>query len=190
MRLLPSLGSAAVGAVLGYQFLFLVPRQARTYLLISTLILFLSLIILDREPGWNIVLLLGFSITAGSLLNLCGVDPSSWLTWLLFLVLCGVALVMATRRRDHLPPGMLRLVSVFYLLGWLVVILKVMPDWLRVLWMTAGLLFFMGLAASALKRGFALGIEESPTPLSIELFLILFNLFWLSGLIFGLLGNP
>ena len=185
MRLLPSLGSAAIGAVLGYQVLFWIPIQARTYLLISTLILFLSLIILDREPGWNLLLLLGFSINAGSLLNLCGVDPSGWAIWLLILVLCGAALVMATRLRTHLPPGILHPIFVFYLLGWLAAILEVLPDWLRALWMIVGLLLFTGLAASALKRGFTLGTEESPTPMSIELFLILFNLFWLSGLIFG-----
>ncbi len=183
MRLLPSLGSAAVGTVLGYQFLSLIPLQASTFLLISTLILFLSLIILDREPGWNLVLLLGFSINAGSLLNWSGLDPSSWLTWLLFLVLCGAALVMATRLRPHLPTGILRPVSVFYLLGWLAAILEILPDWLRVLWMTAGLLFFTGLAAGTITRVFTLEIEESPTPLSIELYLILFNLFWLSGLV-------
>jgi len=42
------------------------------------------------------------------------------------------------------------------------------------------------IAAGALQRVFSLEVRESPVPLAIELWVILFNLFWLSGLVYGL----
>lgn len=182
---MPILGSAAAGTALGYQVLSLIPAQARDFLLAPFLVLFLILIVLEREPGWNLVLLLVFSISAGSLLNWSNVDVTSWLTWFLFLFLCTGGLTLALRWSTHLPRGLniLSPLSILYLLGWMGIILRVLPGWMRDVWIIAGLLLFTGLAARALGQGFTLPIEESPIPLGIELFLILFNLFWLSGLI-------
>ena len=170
---------------MGYNLLFLIPARSRAYLLIPFLVLFLAMTILDREPGWNLVLLLGFSFTAGTLLNWSGADAARWGTWLLFLSLCAAALIWAAVLGLSLSKGLKFLfpLTVLYLLGWLGIIFWDLPGWIRGLWIYSGLTLFTAIAAGILQKGMTIHSEESPVPLGIELWVILFNLFWLSGLI-------
>ena len=170
---------------MGYHLLFLIPARSRVYLLIPFLILFLAMTILDREPGWNLVLLLGFSFTAGTLLNWSGADAGRWSTWLLFLGLWAAALVWAVALEPSLYKGLKFQfpLTVLYLLGWLGIIFWDLPGWIRGLWIVSGTLLFTMIAAGVLQKGMTIQKEESPVPLGIELWVILFNLFWLAGLI-------
>ncbi|RLD00556.1 MAG: hypothetical protein DRI46_07230 [Chloroflexi bacterium] len=168
---------------MGFNLLTLIPIQGRAYLLIPFLVFFLAMTILDREPGWNLILLMVFSFTAGLLLNWSGTDTSRWQTWLLFLG-SGVAAVLgAVTLGKSLQTGLQFLLplTVLYLLGWPGVLLWDLPGWIRGFWMLSGLLLFTLIAAAVLQRGFTLEVEESPVPLGISLWVILVNLFWVSG---------
>lgn len=183
IRLAPLLGSAAAGAALGFQLLFLIPPRGRSYLLIPFLVLFLAMTILEKEPGWNLALLLGFSLTAGLLLNWSGADAIRWGTWLLFLGCWTVGLIGAVILGRPLQKALKFLfpLTALYMLGWLGVILWDLPGWIKGTWVLSGLALFTVIAAGVLQRGFTLQDEESPVPLGIELWVILFNLFWLSA---------
>jgi hypothetical protein len=154
-------------------------------MVIPFLILFLAMTILDQEPGWNLALLIGFSVTAGTLLNWSGADAARWETWLLFLGLLAAAMIGAMTLGTTLGKGIKFLfpLTILYMLGWLGIIFWDLPGWLRGFWMFSGLLLFTVIAAGALQRGFTMRVEDSPVPLSIELWVILINLFWLSGLL-------
>ena len=68
VRVTPFLGLGLLAAVLGYQLAGLIPVTARVYIQIAFLGLLFSLIILDKEPGWNVVLFICFGIAAGMML--------------------------------------------------------------------------------------------------------------------------
>jgi hypothetical protein len=181
--LVPILAPACLAAALGYNLLPLIPAWARAYLLIPFLVFFLAMTLLDREPGWNMALLLGFSISAGLLLNWSGSEAARWSTWLLFLGLVGAAWIGAVSLGTVLAKGLTLLfpLTVLYLLGWLGIILLNLPEWVRGLWILSGLALFTVIAAGTLRRVFKLEVQDTPLPLAIELWVILINLFWLSG---------
>jgi hypothetical protein len=157
----------------------------RVYLLVPFLGFFLGMIILDQEPGWNIALLAGFALTAGLLLNWSGSNPSQWLTWVLFLGLGGVSLTGAAVMGERFQTWMrvLLALTVIYLLGWLALITLDLAPGYRGFWILTGLLLFTLITMGILQRGVKSDQDSSPVPLAIELFVVLFNLFWLSGLV-------
>jgi hypothetical protein len=153
--------------------------------LIPFLILFLVMTILDQEPGWNVALMMGFSFTAGLLLKWSGADTGSWSTWLIFLGLLVAALIGAFILGERISKGLKFLLplTALYMLGWLGVLFWDLPPLVQGILILSGLVLFTAIAAGALQRGFSLEAAESPVPLAIELWVILFNLFWLAGLI-------
>lgn len=185
LRLAPVLVLASAAAFLGYDQLSLIPARARSFLLIAFLVLFLIMTILDQEPGWNIVLLLGFSISAGMLLNWSDAEAARWGTWLAFFGLTGSALTGSVVFGKALRKGMRYLLplTAFYILVWMGMIFWDLPPWVRGSLILSGLVLFTVFTAGTLQRGYSLKKDESPIPLSIKLWVILFNLFWLTGLI-------
>ena len=155
------------------------------YLLLPFLVLFLAMTILDREPGWNLALLLGFSFTAGLLLKWSGANPGRWSTWLIFLGLAGTATIGAVVLGKRISKGSTFLLplTALYMLGWVAILVWDLPPWVQGVLILSGLALFTVIAAGALQRGFTLSADEPMVPFSIELWVILFNLFWLSGLI-------
>lgn len=185
IRLAPLLIPAVGMAALGFNLLSLIPALEGHILLILFLVLFLAMTVLDREPGWNLALLLGFSFTGGALLNWSGAEVSREVTWLVFLGLLSLALFGAASLGATLKTGLKFLfpLTAFYTLGWVSVLLWDPPSWIQGLLIMVGLALFTAAAASVQQRGFDLGAEDSLVPLGIQLVVILFNLFWLSGLI-------
>lgn len=131
------------------------------------------------------VLLMGFSFSAGPFLSWSGAAVANWDTWLVFLGMMGAALIGSKITGTLLPkiPGLLNILATAYLLYWLAIILWDPPKWILMVWILTGLVLFTLLSAAALQRGTYLAIEENSTPLAIELWLLLLNLFWLSSLI-------
>jgi len=162
-----------------------IPARGRAYLLIPFLILFLAMTILDQEPGWNLALLMGFSFTAGLLLKWSGAGAGRGSTWLFFLGLLTTAIIGALVLGKRIAKGLKFLLplTALYMLGWVGVLFWELPLWVRGVLIPSGLVLFTVIAAGALQRVFSLEVQESPVPLAIELWVILFNLFWLTGLI-------
>ena len=185
IRLAPLLIGAAVGVALGYFALDYIPAAARPYLLIPFLVIFLAMIVLDAEPGWNVALFLAFALAAGMILRWTGVDPIRGWVWALFLGLVGVSLLGAALLGEGYQRVLrsLFLVTILYLLGWLLLALVKLPPLFRGFWILAGLALFTLLAAGIFLKGRSLKREESPVPLAIEVFVVLYNLFWLAGLV-------
>jgi hypothetical protein len=180
----PLLASGAAAAALGFHLLSLIPAQGRAYLLIPFLILFLAMTILDQEPGWNLALLMGFSFTAGLLLKWSDAAAGRWSTWLIFLGLLGAALIGAVVLGKKISKGLRFLIplTALYMLGWVGVLIWDLPPWVQGVLILSGLILFTVIAAGALQRCITLEVQESPIPPVIELWVILFNLFWLAGL--------
>lgn len=141
--------------------------------------------ILDQEPGWNIVLMLGFAITGGMLLNWSEADAARGSTWLTFLGLSGSAVIGSMILGRTLQKGLKFLLplTALYMLAWVGILIWDPPLWVMSSLILSGLILFTLIAAGALQRGYSMNKKESMIPLSIELWVILFNLFWLTGLI-------
>jgi hypothetical protein len=141
--------------------------------------------ILDQEPGWNVALLMGFSFTAGLLLQWSGAEVTRLSTWLIFLGFLGAALIGAVVLGKAISRGLKFLLplTALYMVGWLGILFWDLPFWVQGVLILSGLVLFTVIAAGTLQRGFSLSAEETPVPFSIELYVILFNLFWLAGLI-------
>lgn len=154
-------------------------------LLIPSLVLYLALVIMAQEPGWNLVLLLGLSILCGALLNGCWGGANPWLTWSLFLALLGVVGIAVKYSSLILERSLavLRPLTGLYLLGWSAIILGNPPHWIRSILVPAGLALFAILAAGIMDNGLKEDGKRDPTSLGIELWVILFNLFWLCSMV-------
>ncbi len=185
IRLTPVLGLAAAGLILGFHLMELIDGPGNALMLIIFLVLFLAMNLLIQEPGWNLVLLLGFSITSGLVLNWTGVFPGRWGTWILFLGLITAALSRILKQGEahqinliyRIPPAGL------YLSGWLVIIIWKLSGWILKIWIIWGLILFTMITADLLRSGLTLRKKESPVPLGIEIWVVLLNLFWLSSLL-------
>jgi len=185
IRLIPVLGLAMAGSALGFQLMELIDGPGNAHMLIIFLALFLAMNLLIQEPGWNLVLLLGFSITSGLVMNWTGVVPGRWGTWILFLGLITAALSRVLKQRDAHQINLINRIPTagLYLTGWLVIIIWNLSGWILKIWIIWGLILFTMITADLLKSGLTLRKKESPVPLGIEIWVVLLNLFWLSSLL-------
>jgi len=185
IRLTPVLGLATAGSALGFHLIELIdgPRKAHTILIF--LVLFLAMNLLIEEPGWNLVLLLGFSITSGLVLNWTRAAAGYWGTWILFLGLITVALGRILKQGDGRRMNSMYLIpsASFYLVGWLGIIIWNLSGWILKIWVLWGLILFTMITAGLLQSGLTLRKKESPVPLGIKIWVVLLNLFWLSSLL-------
>lgn len=183
LRLTPLLGSSVGAAILGYNLLYLIPGCIRCYLLIPYLVLFLTTTILDREPGWNVLLLLGYSLMAGAVLNWSGTEAARWSTWVLFLGLVFAALAVAPLLGNWFQKifSFLFMLMIGYSLGWLVFIITDLFSRYRGIWIMLGLPLLTLCIGSIFQRGLSLKLEDNSVPLTVELVVVLINTFWLAG---------
>jgi len=87
IRAAPILGLGILGVLIGYQLGGLIAGSLRVYLQIAFLALLFALIILDSEPGWNLVFFVGFGLAAGMVLLWSGAETKEIKSWALYLVL-------------------------------------------------------------------------------------------------------
>ena len=181
------MGAGLIAALIGYNSSGLIPFSGRIYLFAIFLVLLLCLIILDTEPGWNLVLFLAVALCAGILLAWSGAVMDQLATWITF----GLLLIMIVLAGGLLRRGVGRAwilvypITLVYIIGWVFFFSEKIPAGLRKVWIIFGLILFSALAVVILVRGKSNGQDEKTISLSSELFLVLFNLCWLSGLVWG-----
>ena len=147
------------------------------------MVLLISLVTLDAEPGWNLVFFIAFSLIAGILLNWSGTEISRFRTWILFILLL---LVLVTggfylKRFGKLVNAILFIGPIFYVVGWVFIAGVVVPAVVNHSWIVLGLVLFMLIGTGVIRQTKEHRAENKNISLSIQLLLILFNLFWLSS---------
>ncbi len=185
VRLAPLLGLGVAAVILGYRLAGWIPGIGNFYQLVIFLGLLLGMIILSTEPGWNVTLYLGFALAGGVLLFWSGALVNQLKTWVLFSVLFLISLAGGAFSRGITgrAAALLFPITIFYLLGWVFFLFFPLPGILMMIWTILGLVLFTLITIAVFSRGKNLRQEESAVPLTIELFVVLFNLCWLSGLI-------
>jgi len=174
-----------LAAVLGYHLANLIPLAARIYLVLVFLGLLFGMIILDTEPGWNVVLFLGFALAAGVVINWSGAEITQIKTWILFSVLVIVSLVGGwfLKGKFGRAARVLFPLTIIYMIGWLLFLFYPVSPALERTWIIIGLILFTLIATAVMVRGKTMNKQDSIMPLANELFVVLFNLCWLSGLV-------
>ena len=162
--------------------------STRVYGQVIFLVLLVALIILDTEPGWNIVLYLCFGTAAGMILLWSGAEIVMMNSWALYISLLAASLVGGALIKDHSGQvtRLLFLSAVLYIVGWVLIALVSLPSWISLVWTILGLVLFTLISVAVISRGKTMAQEESPIPVGVQIFLIQFNLFWLSALIWRL----
>jgi len=185
IRLTPLLGLGVAAVILGYRLADWIPGIGNFYQLVIFLGLLSGMIILGTEPGWNVMLYLGFALAGGALLFWSGALVGQLKTWILFSVLILISLAGGafSRGSKGRAAAVLFPITILYLIGWVLFLFFPLPELLRMIWMLLGLVLFTLITIAVFSQGKNLRQRESAVPLTIELFVVLFNLFWLSGLI-------
>jgi hypothetical protein len=185
VRVAPFLGLGLLAAILGYQLANLVPVPARVYLQIVFLGLIFSMIILDEEPGWNLVLLISFGIAAGMILHWSGDGFLRLNSRVIFAVLVIISLVggVFIQGSGGRAAGMLFFSTLLYMAGWILLTFVQLPDLVGTKWTVLGLVLFTLILMAAISQGKTRNDEGSAIPLSIQLFVVLYNICWLSSLL-------
>ena len=181
IRVVPILGLGTAAAILGYHLASFIPVVGGIYLVLLFLGLFLSMTILNTEPGWNMVFFLGFALAAGTLLYWFGANIKQSYTWILLVIsFIGGSLPkerFARATRVFFP------ITVLYLTGWILFFIVQISGVYKLIWIITGLVLFTLITIGVLVRGKTINRTDSPVPLAIELFVVIFNIYWMSSLL-------
>lgn len=185
VRVAPILGLGLLALIIGYQLASLVPVAGRIYLQVVFLGLLFGMVILDTEPGWNMVLFISFGLVAGMVILWSGANMSQLRTWILFsflflISITGGAFLKSDTER---AAGLLFISTILYMVGWILFMLISLPGIVRTIWTVLGLVLFTIIAIAVISHGKTRNYENSAIPLSIQLFVVLFNLCWLSSVL-------
>ena len=185
VRVAPYLGLGLISGIFGYQLGGLIPATARIYIQIAFLGSLFVLIILDKEPGWNVVLFICFGIAAGMILFHSVSDLTRVWSWILFIMLLLVSLFGGSRVNgvQGRAAGILFISTLLYIIGWVLLSLIQVPSQVGEIWTILGLALFTFIAMNLISQGKNCNSEESAIPLSVQLYVVLFNLYWLSFLL-------
>jgi hypothetical protein len=182
LRLAPYLGLGVLGVVIGYNFANLIPLPGGMFLFVIFIAFLVGMTILDAEPGWNLVLFLGFSLVGGTVLYWSPLTVIQNKTWVLFLVLILVSLLGGAFTSSKIAAASIYLMpgTILYFLGWILFLFFDLPELLIMIWTGLGLALFTLIAIAILSRGKTQDKQEDIVPLVIQIFVVVFNLFWLS----------
>lgn len=185
----PLLGLGVLVLIIGYQLGGLIAPPARVYLQIIFLALLFALIILDSEPGWNLVLYICFSVAAGMILLWSGAEVKTLKSWALFLILLITSLAggAAIKGAYGQAARILTLSTLLYMLGWILFAFTSLPPLLSLIWTILGLLLFTVISMAVISQAKTLPQDESSFSLGVQIFVVQFNLFWLSALIWTMI---
>lgn len=185
VQVAPFLGLGVLASVLGYQLVYLIPNNAGILFQFAFLALLFGMVLLDTEPGWNMVLFLTFGLAAGMMIHWSGAEISQVKIWVLFLILVLISITGGFYMKRETGPeaGILFLGTFLYMIGWFLFLLTTLPGIMRTIWIALGLVLFTLVAMAVINQGKTQNVEGMPIPLSIQLFVVLFNLFWLSSLL-------
>jgi len=140
---------------------------------------------MDAEPGWNMVFFLAFSLAAGMILRWSGADLTRLRTWIYFisLFLCSLIGGILIKRDTGQAAGVLFISTFLYMIGWILLAFIQLPYPVGIIWTILGLALFTFIAMALISQGKVQDREGGVIPLSIQLFVVLFNLCWLSSLL-------
>ena len=183
VQVAPFLGMGVLVLILGYQLVNLIRFDAGIFFQVVFLALLFGMVILDTEPGWNMILFLAFGLAAGMMIRRSGADISQLRTWVLFsiVVLISISGGFFLNRGTGLAAGILYLCAFLYLIGLFIFLITSLPEIVRTIWNALGLVFFALVAMTLISQGKTQKTEGMPIALSIQLFVVLYNLFWLSS---------
>jgi hypothetical protein len=110
-------------------------------------------------------------------------------SWALYLSLLVISLVGGALIRDYSGQvaRLLILSAVLYMLGWVILALISLPSLISLVWTILGLVLFTTISVAIISHGKTQSRDETPIPLGVQIFLIQFNLFWLSALIWQMI---
>jgi hypothetical protein len=150
LQVLPVTGLALVVTFVGASVP--VGDSVRVPLLLVGLLLFAGLLTFRRYKGRNLALLLGLALVVGALIKseLGAGDSPAWTgAAMLTIALMALAAFIGNALRGRLRrTGFIQwLLACVYLAGWGLGGLFDPPEWLRILWTSAGLVIFGSLAA-------------------------------------------
>lgn len=185
LMIAPYLGLGLLAAILGSYLAEFVLVAARAYLQFVFLGLFFSMIILDKEPGWNLVILICFGITAGMMLFWSGGNFLQLKSWVVFSILFIISLTGGyfMNGAGKLAPGVLFFCTLVYMMGWILFAFIPLPGMKGIIWIVFGFVLFTVILMVVISQGKNRNDESDAVPLSIHIFVLLFNLCWLSSLL-------
>lgn len=185
VRVAPFLGLCLLTVFLGYQFADLVPVADRLYLELTFVGLLLAVFILDKEPGWNLVLLICFGMTAGMMLFWSSGGQYQQRSWMIFTFLFSISLVGGYFKRSSSGQVVifLSLSTFLFMAGWIIIAISSLPDIVGMIWTVLGLLLNTLILICMISNGKNQNDEVSAIPYAILLFVVIFNLCWLSSLV-------
>ena len=185
IQVAPFLGLGLLASILGYHLVNMIPPAARTYIQVAFLALLFAMVILDTEPGWNMVLFLAFGVTAGMMLHWSSADISQLKTWILFSALLLISITGGLFLKKETGPaaGILFISTFLYMVGWFLFIVTSLPGIVRTIWIVLGLVLFTLVATAVINLGKTQDDKNNTVSLSIQFYVVLFNLFWLSSLL-------
>ncbi|MCJ7717024.1 MAG: hypothetical protein MUO54_10975 [Anaerolineales bacterium] len=186
VRVVPLLGLGTIFTIVGYRLASIFQMTNSIYILFVFLVLLVSMMILDKEPGWNVVLFLGFALAAGVILLWSSAEITQPKTWILFSILVLVSLAggLFLSKRIGLAATVLYPTTILYMIGWVLFLFFELPGLFKMIWIVLGLVLFTLIIIAILSRGENQSQEDNAAvPLAIELYVLLFNLFWLSSML-------
>jgi len=187
-RIVPLLGITGFAVGVGYKVGIQIPEVGGIYHQIISWGLFIGLLILREERGWNLALLFGAAIMAGTLLSELNLEINSSAIWIFFggLVIFSIGGGLISGYYKDRTINLLFPITLLYCIGGLLVGRQTQQYILQESWFILGLVLFSLAAILVIGRRKTLEEDINPLPLGCELFVIYFNLFWLAG---GLLLN-
>ena len=174
---------AGIGGAFGLGFVAeRVPESMYLPIAIFGLVVFIGMVTFRGVGGWNIALLIGFSVIAGAFLG--SVFPSEeGLSWTMALLATLGILFLAAGVGNWLGIRLqglgvtLWIGSWGYLLGWVLLALLDSSTMLQTIWAFAGLIIFGGLAATWFANLMTSEEQPNTVSLAIDLFIVGLNLF-------------
>lgn len=179
----PLLGLTALTATLGFHLGERVPSGWWLVPTLGALAFLISLQIFKTVPRWNLVLLMGLALMAGTLLNWLDLRSDRWVSWVILSLGIVVPLMWAygLGLRVVYVGALLFSITMAYVLGWLVLYFLPENAMVSAVWVEIGVLVFLGLAVHIVTEARFSQSVETPVPLAGDLFVVLFNLFWLGA---------
>jgi len=183
IQVVPFLGLGMLASIFGYQLIYLIPNDTGIFLQVAFLALLFGMVILDTEPGWNMILFLAFGLAAGMMIRRSGADISQLRTWVLFSIVMLISITGGFfSKRDTGPAvGILFLCAFLYMIGLFLYLITSLPEIVRTIWNVLGLILFTLIAITVISQEKSQKTEGMPIAFSIQLYVALFNLFWLSS---------
>ena len=145
--------------------------------------------IFKQVPRLNLILLLGFSLTLGGLLHTFDLGGGFWFPGLILLLGLVLALIWAYMVGIRLSwlGVLLYPLTLFYLLGWLVMYIVNVQATFELIWAGCGIFLFLGLGVFLMTQARYVSPQSQVVPIVSDLFVIYGNLFWASAMLISLI---